>query len=179
MKHILSRLVVPAIGLSVLSTASFAQSRSSFLTPDALSGLTVDKLNTNDFKVSLGAGATITIGGVTDTVTDVFGLWALDDNDDLSGSGTNFGVWGFDSNYSGSGGIVGFKTNPNTGITQGGSQTFHFDSLTGTVEGYGVHVRLANSNTIYTATVGTVPEPASFAILGIGAMALIRRKRKA
>ena len=169
--------MVPIVGITVLTATSFAQSRSSFLTPEALSGVTVTKLNATDFTVGLEVGSTITINGVTDTVTGVFGFWALDDNDDLSGTGSAFGNWAFNSNYSGSGGIVGFKTNPNTGIVQGGSQSFHFDSLTGTVEGYGVHIRTLNSNTLYTATLNPVPEPATFAVLGLGAIALIRRKR--
>ncbi len=178
MKHNLGRLLVPAIGIALLSATAMAQSRSSFQTSNTLTGVTVHKLNATDYSVGLAVGSTISINGSTDTVTDIFGFWALDDNDDLTGTGSTIGQWGFDTNYSGSGGIVGFKTNPNTGITQGGSQTFHFDSLSGTVEGYGVHVRLANSNTLYTATVAAVPEPASFAVLGLGAIALIRRKRK-
>ncbi len=177
MKQSLTRLFIPIVGISILSATSFAQSRSSFLTPNALTGVSVTKVNSTDFTVGLAVGSTITINGVTDTVTDIFGFWALDNDDDLSGTGSTIGSWGFDSNYSGSGGIVGFKTNPNTGITQGGSQSFHFNSLSGTVEGYGVHVRTVNSNTIYTATVAAVPEPATFAVLGLGAVALIRRKR--
>ena len=179
MKQSLTRLFVPIIGISILSATSFAQSRSSFQTPTALSGVTVIKQNATDFTVGLGVGSTISINGFTDTITDIFGFWALDNNDDLTGTGSAIGNWGFDSNYSGSGGIVGFKTNPNTGITQGGSQSFHFNSLSGTDEGYGVHVRTMNNNTLYVTTnAAAVPEPATFAVLGLGAVALIRRKRK-
>lgn len=177
MKPNLLRLLLPTAALTLFSATSFAQSRSSFQTPTAISGVTVTKLNTTDYNVALAIGSTITIGGSTDTITDIFGFWALDNNDDLSATGSTQGAWGFDSNYAGSGGIVGFKTNPNTGITQGNNQTFHFDSITGTIEGYGAHVRLANGNTLYAVTTQAVPEPASFAVLGLGGLLMMRRKR--
>lgn len=179
MRHHFYRTLA-VVGLTVAAVVTNAQSRSSFQTPTAMTGVSVNKLDSTNFSVSLAAGATMTIGGTTGQITDIFGFWALDDDNDLSGTGSDFGVWNYNENYSGTGGIVGFNTNPNTGITQGNSQTFHFNSLEGTVEGYGVHIRLANSNTLYTAVIGNaVPEPASFAILGLGVFGLIRRKRNA
>lgn len=66
---------LPLLGLPVVAAASQAQSRSSFLSPDSLSGVTVSKSTNLDYTVSLAAGSTVTINGVTDTVTDVFGFW--------------------------------------------------------------------------------------------------------
>ncbi len=177
------RLLLPIAALTLLSATSFAQSRSSFTVPDALSGITITQLNATDYNVALAVGSTVTIGGSTNAITDVFGFWALDDNDDLSATGSTQGAYSFNANYSGAGGIVGFKTNPNTGITQGTNQTFHFDSIAGTVEGYGVHLRITNGLTYYmgpltgTQGQGAVPEPASYAVLGLGGLLMIRRKR--
>lgn len=116
--------------------------------------------------------------GQTRQITEVFGFWLLDDNDDLHGSGVTGGGWQYHENYSGSGGIAGFKTNPNAGVKQGEGRDFTFRSVVGVPETYGVHLRLDDGNTYYVeAPAATVPEPATLAVLGVGISALIRRRR--
>jgi len=163
--------------------AAFAQSRSSF-TPATFTGVTITPSNGGLTQlVSLGATPTLTVGSNTYNITDVFGFWALDNEDpNLSGSTSNFGVWNAHSSTSGSGAIIGWKTNPNSGFTPGQSQSFTFNSLDNSdVENWGMHVRIdgqlaGGGNTAYFEY-NAVPEPASLAALGIGAIALIRRRR--
>lgn len=171
------RKVCWSLGLFGLVMVASAQSRSSFQVPNGITGISVTQLTSTSFKVALQAGASINLGWTITPIQDVFGFWLLDDDNDLVGAGPNIASWSFHSNYAGQGGIVGYKTNPNTGISQGQSQTFTFTSLTGASEGFGAHVRLTNSNTLYTVIGGSVPEPATLAVLGLGLTAVIRRRR--
>lgn len=172
------------LGLAVVASSAMAQSRSSFIDLTSTSGVTVTSLGGNKYTVNLSGAPTVRFGGQTYHVTDVFGFWALSDNDNLTGSTSNFGVWTADSNQSGTGGIVGWKTNPNTGIKPSGSQQFQFNTLdAASVERFGFHFRVAEtladcSNTFYGSVRNPAPEPASLAALGVGAVALIRRRKK-
>lgn len=173
------------LGLSVAVASAMAQTRSSFLTLSNTSGISVTSLGNNNYTVNLAGTPTVTYAGHTYNVTDVFGFWALSDGDNLTGSTSDFGVWKSNTSNSGPGGIVGWNTNPNTGITPNHQQSFHFDSLnTASVERFGFHFRVSGdfnncgSNTFYGTTNNPAPEPASLAALGAGAIALIRRRKK-
>lgn len=163
-------------------TGAFAQTRSSFLTVDAIQDVTVTVSNGGKtFKVDVGAAPTMTYNGIEYDITDVFGFWALSNDDDLDADHSDIGVWRAHENNAGGGGIAGWKTNPNTGLRPNQSFTFDFNSLTyDRVEQFGFHIRLdgqfpgTDGNTGYA----TVPEPASMLGLALGLATLARRRRK-
>lgn len=159
-----------------------AQSRNSFQLVTGLSGLT-SSLGGLTINTNLANNASFILNSQQYFITDVFGIWLLDNNDDFSATGSNSGVWSFHSNYSSTGGIAGWKTNPNTGLTPGQSNSLTFATKNGQHEDFGYHVRVAGqlpggSNTLYIQN-SAVPEPASMAALGIGVAALIRRRKRA
>lgn len=161
-----------------------AQSRSSFQNVGTIDAIGVDVSNGGKtYNVSLGAAPSITLSGIQYTIQDVFGFWVLSNND-ITATQNNTGVWTVNNSNSGAGGIAGWKTNPNTGLTANQSKSFTFNTLVGSVDGFGFHVRLANNgagpecgNTLYVT--GTpVPEPATMTALALGAAALLRRRRR-
>jgi hypothetical protein len=171
-----------SLGVIALVGISSAQSRSSFVVVDAITYI-IGSRSGNDLTVEVGLNPSVTIGGTTYQVTDVFGAWLLDDNDDLNGTASNDGVWDFDKSTGGLGGIVGFKTNPNTGLLPDETKTFTFSTLTGTEEAIDYHVRfnqnlLGGGNTLNIPSPNVVPEPATMIALGAGAVALLRRRKK-
>lgn len=173
-----SLLIALALGSVALSSA---QSRNSFQLVTGLAGLT-SSLNGLTLDTALSNNASFVLNSQQYFITDVFGIWLLDDNDDFSASGPDIAQWNAHSNLSSTGGIAGWKTNPNTGLTPGQSNSLTFTSITGQSEGYGYHVRIdgqlpGGSNTLYIQG-AAVPEPASLAALGIGAAALARRRKR-
>jgi hypothetical protein len=94
-----------------------AQTRSSFLDTNSSSGITFNGTNGGlTVDVILGANPTFTVGANTYHVTSIIGFYALSDNNDLTVSNSDFGVWKTNNRNSGLGGIAGWKTNPNTPI---------------------------------------------------------------
>lgn len=169
-------------GAAVLLSATghaMAQSRSSFLVSDGLGSLTITQEGALGYRVDLGAAPTMTYLGVTYTVNSVFGFWALSDLDNDFGGTTSFGTWDAHESLAGSGGITGWKTNPNQGIEPGESLLFTFDSLTlADVASFGMHIRVnetlpTGGNTAYF----TVPGPASLSLLSAAAIVMPRRRR--
>jgi len=159
-----------------------AQSRSSFQLVTGLTGL-ASSLNGLSLDTALANNASFMLNAQQYFITDVLGIWLLDDNNDFTATGSNSGVWSAHSNYAGTGGIAGWKTTPNTGLTPGQSNSLTFSSVSGQPEGMGYHVRIAGqlpggSNTLYIQN-SAVPEPASMAALGIGVAALVRRRKRA
>ncbi|MBX3095269.1 MAG: PEP-CTERM sorting domain-containing protein [Fimbriimonadaceae bacterium] len=172
MKQILTLAMVCSLAASVM-----AQSRSSFSTA-LISGVMTTQTG-NQIDLAVAANPTLTVAGNTYNITEVFAVYALDNNDDFSATGTSQNGWSFNSNYAGSGGIAGWKTNPNNGITDQ-SLTFNFTSTVGSAETFGYHLRVdgnlpGGGNTGYFSA---VPEPASMIAFGAFALAALRRKRK-
>lgn len=169
-------------GIFSVAGAAFGQSRSSFLDIDAFNGLTVNIFNGGlTYEISLDAAPSFDYQGNSYDITDVFGFWVLSNDDDLVFANADQNGWKADSNNAGTGGIAGWKTNPNSGITPGQSITFTFDSLdVNRVEQIGFHVRIdgtfpgTQGNTGYA----TVPEPASMIAIGAGVAGLLARRRR-
>jgi hypothetical protein len=172
-----------AVSLALAGAAS-AQSRSSFLLADNLGGVTVSSPDTLDYTVTESLAPTLLIGSTIYHINSIFGFWVLSDDDDFSVTNSNFldpdGVsWGTDNSNSGAGAIAGWDTNPNTGITPGDEAVlFHFTSLSGSIEHLGMHIRVdetlpGGGNTAFYV----VPAPGAAALLGLGGIAAIRRRR--
>jgi hypothetical protein len=160
-----------------------AQTRSSFLDTNSSSGITFNGTNGGlTVDVILGANPTFTVGANTYHVTSIIGFYALSDNNDLTVSNSDFGVWKTNNRNSGLGGIAGWKTNPNTGIGLNQHQSFMYQALnTNLVDRLGFHVvtsELFPGTSGNTGFIEIVPEPASFAVLGIGLFGILARRRK-
>lgn len=173
---------ISILGLAVVGISN-AQSRSSFSAPTSWTGVTIEGTGPKSWNLALNGAPTITWQGNTYNVLDVFGFWLLDNDNDMSAQGQSSGVWTYNQNYSGTGGIAGFKTNPNKGVKPGHDQDFTFQNVSGTVETFGIHARVSLDDCIETFYFEgqfedtAVPEPASLAILGIGTATVLRRRR--
>ncbi|MBL8059799.1 MAG: PEP-CTERM sorting domain-containing protein [Chthonomonas sp.] len=163
------------------SAGAFAQNYSAFYNAGpTFVDVSVTGLNPT-YTVSIGATPTVTLGGTTYNIKDVFGFWVLG-VDPGSATNTATGVWSPNNNNAGPNWIFGWSTNPNTGLTANTSKTFTFDSLSGNIESFGFHVRLVDGqayqgNNTFFVKGSAVPEPATMAALGLGVAALIRRRK--
>ncbi|MCC6228983.1 MAG: hypothetical protein IT432_07135 [Phycisphaerales bacterium] len=170
-----------AITAAALGSNALAQTRSSFQDADLIGGVNVTLISGLTYQVALSGTPQLTIGSTTYNITDVFGFWALSDDIDLSGSTSGFGVWDSKVSNSGTGGIVGWKTNPNTGITPNGSQNFTFNNLAvANVDHFGFHIRVdgtlpTGGNTAYFSD---VPAPSATTLAGLGLVVAARRRRR-
>jgi uncharacterized protein (TIGR03382 family) len=173
-----TKYLIAATVVGLAASSAMAQSRSSFLVANNISGITVTNQGGNSYKVSVANGATFTYNSVAYTISAVFGVWALGDANDVTGSTSSFGVWNANSSNAGTGGILGWKTNPNSGIAAAGTQTFTFNSL-GAFDRFGFHV---TTTTAFPGTTGvtgyiTTPTPGATALLGLGGLVMTRRRR--
>lgn len=164
-----------------------ATTRGSFLDVDSFSDITfTSNYGGLSTIVSLGANPTFTVGANTYHITSIIGFYALSDDDDLTATNSNFtgnfGPWSTDNSNSGVGGIAGWKSNPNNGMSLSSSETFTFSALSSlNVERLGLHVvtsELFPNTTGNTGNIAIVPEPAAFAVLGLGVFGLVSRRRK-
>lgn len=174
-------VLAAALAAAALGSNALAQTRSSFQNADIIGGVQVQLITGLTYQVSLGNHPQLKIGPTYYNITDVFGFWALSDDIDLTGSTSGFGVWTSKVSNSGTGGIVGWSTNPNTGITPNGSQNFTFNSLAvGDVDHWGFHIRVdgtlaSGGNTAYFTD---VPAPGAATLAGLGLVVAARRRRR-
>lgn len=159
----------------------WGQSRSSFLEGDGFQDVIVIVSGGGlEYTVSLGPNPAFIYQSVSHPIVDLFGFWVLSNDDDLFPVHGDIGVWRAHENQAGVGGIAGWRTNPNAGLTPGQQFTFVFDDLNvESVEQVGFHIRVegtfpgTNGNTGYA----TVPEPTTLGILSLLGVAFIRRLR--
>ncbi len=175
-----TRLILVGL-VSIGPLAVSAQSFASFTPVGTINNVLVSSAGLTH-TVSVLSAPSVTIASQTYAITEVFGFWILSNND-ITSTANSFGVWSVNANNGGTGGIAGWATNPNTGILPNGSETFTFNSFSGTQDDLGFHVRLANGTgplsglTVYIKG-EPVPEPATLSALALGALGLLRRKRK-
>lgn len=168
------------IAVSAAGRAS-AQSANSFLNADHLSGLSLTQEDAKTFRLEVTGSPTMSYLGVTYHINSVFGLWAISSTESDFAETSDTGVWDDTENFAGAGGIVGWKTNPNSGLEAGEQKTFQFDRLSSNdVARYGFHIRVnetlpSGGNTAYFTR--SIPAPGSLAMLGLGGLVVPRRRR--
>lgn len=175
--------VAATIALSAAGRAS-AQSANSFLNADHLSGLTLTQQDAKTYRLEVSGTPTMSYLGVTYHINSVFGLWAISGADNDFAETSDFSVWDDSENFAGAGGIVGWKTNPNSGLEAGEQKSFQFDRISANdVSRFGFHIRVDESlpngggNTAYFSR--SIPAPGPLAALGLSSLALNRRRRSA
>jgi hypothetical protein len=186
MKNTIKLFTLGALAL-VCGVAS-AENRGGFFDVDAINGITVIESNAGlTYEIILNAGATVEYQSVIYHVTDITGFWTLSDDDDLTSTAATQNGWATDNNNSGTGGIAGWKApNTNSGMVAGDDWTFNYSTLNvGSVERLGFHMRFAENfaetgglTASVTGPINPVPEPASLAALGVGALGLLRRRNR-
>jgi hypothetical protein len=175
-------LSLAAIAALCLTGAAGAQSRSSFLDGGTFSGIDIVPSNGGlTYDVTFNPGAQFHFGGNDYDITDIFGFWNLSDDDDLTVTNANFldgdgATWSINNKNAGTGGIAGWDTNPNTGITSGQTVQFSYSALSvASVEHPGFHIRIdgqwpgGGGNTGF-ATFNDVPTPGAAALLGVAGL---------
>lgn len=181
------RFKVLSVGaVLALAVAGQAQTRSSFLSVDSLQDITVTPSNGGlSYNIAVGVSPKFFYNSTWYNITDVIGFWSLSDDNDLVASGVDQGNFKWNASNSSTGGIAGWKSNPNQGLTPGQNTTLTYTTLdVASVERLGFHVRLdtdfpgTSGNTGFI-TVETVPEPASILAVGAGLAAFIRKRKSA
>lgn len=185
-----------ALAFSLVGTALVALSAgtasattiNSFLSVPGISGITISPSVASpnlNYTITFNAGATFTYNSNTYAITDVIGFYLLAPsyNDASQGALANFGGFSDDSDHRAAGSIYGWRSNPNSGITAGNSQTFTFPSISyANYTLIGLHVRIngtfpGTSGNTGNITGTLVPAPGAAAVLGLGGLLASRRRR--
>jgi hypothetical protein len=179
--------LITAAAMTLGTTLSFAQSYSSFYQVDAIYGVNVTNSGLS-YTVQLDPGAFLIYNGNQYDITDIFGFWNMKAGTPLTATGVNQNGWNWDQSNSGGGSIAGWQNNAKDfDIQPSGQKTFTYTSLDqGSVEASGFHFTFAqdwaptpgNKTAFVSGPMNPVPEPASMAALGLGALALLRRRRR-
>jgi hypothetical protein len=185
--------------MGALSMASAAE-LSSFSITGAFSGVTITTGDGINFFVGMSSGgATFVLGSTTYIVTDILGFYQLADGPGVSATNADFhgvtnnpgasNTWEEDNSNSSPHHVVGWKAHPadpGNGIDPGETEHFNFGSITplANITDTGLHVRVQGFFPGTTGPTGnirfsTVPEPATLAVLAIGGLSLLRRRKRA
>jgi hypothetical protein len=180
----MKKTVLGAAVAALLATAH-AQTRSSFLSVQDIVG--IDCVISNGgltYTVTFNPGAYFKYNNVNYFITDLIGVYALSNDDDLTVTNHDIDTFHVDNSNAGPGGIAGWRSNPNQGLTSGQSKVFTFDALSvDRVEQQGFHVRIdgtfpgTDGNT-GSITKDVVPEPTTMIGLIAGGAALLARRRR-
>lgn len=180
-----SSVGVFGVAIAVLTGASSAATLSSFNLVDGISGITVTPNGGGSYTVAVSATPTFTVTNNTYQVTDVIGFYGLSFVNDFSPLPTlpTNGFFADDSTNASTGGIAGWKSNPNKGLTPGQSKVFTFTGLnTGQINDFGFHVRINGTFPGTSGNTGNIranPTPAPGAgILAVGGLVLTARRRR-
>ena len=183
------QLTLSIAALALVAGSAQATTRSSFLDVDSIVQVTPITSNAGrTYTISLGANPKFIVGANTYTITDLIGFYVLSDDQDFSvltplETVTAPGPFTDDSSNSGPGAIAGWKSNPNNGIGINGSQTFTLPATfpLAEIDRIGFHVRLSGTFPGTTGNTGNItgliPAPGACAMLGLGGLLSMRRRR--
>jgi len=178
------------LSLAAVSTGAFAQSANSFQAV-TFEGLTATEPLSYNLNISLSSGAKVTLNGVQYTIKDVFGVFRFTKTGTISQAASSLAPtsWKFDGVQNKNTNTIGWtNNNKSNSLSPGESFDFKLGSFAATgavLTGYHVRVNgnLAGGGDTFFAYGPTVPapvpEPATIAVLGLGAAALLRRKKAA
>lgn len=178
------------VGLAAVMAAgaALAQSYNSFYQVTAINGIDLQQ-NGLSYTLTLNPGAYVIYNNQQLDVSDIFGFFALKGGSTaLNASGASQNGWDWNYTSNGSGTIAGWQ-NPDKqfDIQPGGQKTFTYTALDqSSLEDFGWHLTFVQDwpetpgakTAFVQGPLNPVPEPATLAGLGIGALAFLRRRRR-
>lgn len=183
------QLAVSVAALAWVAGSAQATTRSSFRDVDSVVQVTPITSNAGrTYTVSLGAHPTFSVGGTSYAITDLIGFYVLSNDLNFSlisplATVNSPGPFADDSSDSGTGAIAGWRSNPNSGIVAGGSQTFTLPAgfPIADIDQLGFHVRI---NGTFPGTsgntgniTGAIPAPGACVMFGAAGVLALRRRR--
>jgi len=187
-----TRLLVCAfVALTGMSSVAGAAQRSSFINVDSINNINAPtSAGGQTYNVAVGLGPSFTIGANNYTILSVIGFYVLSNTNDFTPLSTFSAMPGpfvDDSSNAGVGGAGGWQTIPTGGLTPSQSMAFTLPAgfSLGEIDQIGYEVRVSG---VFPSTTRTVtdtgfitrsaPAPGAAALLGLGALAASRRRRR-